>query len=273
MSGAKGKPAQPPEEFVRFSLSQRAEHMAMMFSFTILVVTGLPQKFYGDPWAQTIMMTLGGIETVRLVHRACAVLFVLEGMYHIGYIGRLVASGDFAPSMIPGIRDLRDAINTFKYCIGTSSVMPKFGRFDYRQKFEYWAVVMGWLIMVGTGLIMVFPAQATQLLPGAFIPAAKEMHGGETLLVLLIVVVWHLYGAHFNPQRFPGDTSIFTGKISRQRMIHEHPLEYARFIRSLVEDVREEQPVPVDDVSRKDKPAELEPTFTVSGRDSFNQEY
>ena len=273
MGRVKGKPVQPPEEFVRFSFSQRAEHFTMMISFTILVVTGLPQKFYGDAWAQAIMIALGGIETVRLVHRACAVLFVLEGIYHIGYIGRLVASGDFTPSMIPGVRDIRDAINTFKYCIGTSSVMPRFGRFDYRQKFEYWGVVMGWLIMVSTGLIMVFPAQATQLLPGAFIPAAQEMHGGEALLVLLIVVIWHLYGAHFNPQRFPGDTSIFTGKISRERMIQEHPLEYARFIRSLVEDVREVPPVPAEEVSAEDEHTEPEPTFTVSGMDSFNQEY
>ncbi len=124
MSRAKGKPAQPPEEFVRFNLSQRMEHVLMMISFTILVVTGLPQKFYGDEWAQAVMMGLGGIETIRLVHRACAALFILEGIYHIGYTGKLVVTGNFSPSMIPGIRDVRDAINTFKYCIGTSSVMP-----------------------------------------------------------------------------------------------------------------------------------------------------
>ena len=270
MSRAQGKPVQPPEEFVRFNLSQRIEHILMMVSFTILVVTGLPQKFYGDGWAQAMMMTLGGIEIVRLVHRACAALFVLEGIYHIGYIGSLVASGDFSPSMIPGVRDVRDAINTLKYCIGTSSVMPKFGRFDYRQKFEYWGVVMGWLIMVSTGLIMIFPAQATQLLPGAFIPAAKEMHGGEALLVLLIVVTWHLYGAHLNPQRFPGDTSIFTGKISRERMLQEHPLEYARFIRGLVGDVREVPPVPAEEVHAEGDSIDLEPTLSGSGRDSFN---
>ncbi len=271
MSSAKGKPVQPPEEFVRFNLSQRAEHFVMMISFTVLVVTGLPQLFYGDGWAQAIMVALGGIETVRLVHRACAVLFILEGIYHVGYIGSLVAGGTFTPSMIPGLRDVRDAINTFKYCIGTSSEMPKFGRFDFRQKFEYWGVVMGWLIMVSTGLIMVFPAQATQLLPGAFIPAAKEMHGGEALLVLLIVVTWHLYGAHFNPQRFPGDTSIFTGRISRERMIQEHPLEYARFIRRLVDDVQEVPPGSIEEVTAEGVSADLEPTFSVSGQDSFNQ--
>jgi hypothetical protein len=37
-----------------------------------------------------------------------------------------------------------------------------------------------------------------------------------------------MYGAHFNPDVFPFDSSIFTGKISRERMEKEHPLELAR---------------------------------------------
>lgn len=270
MSRAKAKLAQPPEEFVRFSLSQRAEHFVMMISFTTLVVTGLPQKFFSDGWAQTLIMALGGIETVRLVHRAFAALFCLQGLYHVGQILNSVANGSFSPSMIPGVKDVRDALNTFKYCIGTSSVMPRFGRFDYRQKFEYWGVVLGCFVMAGTGLVLMFPAQATRLLPGAFIPAAKEMHGGEALTVLLVVVIWHLYGAHFNPLRFPGDTSIFTGKISRERMMKEHPLEYARIISRLVENVREVPPVvPAEKVATMVEEDDLELALAAShsGRD------
>ncbi len=227
--------------FVRFSRSQRAEHLLMMISFTVLVVTGIPQKFFGSGWAQTIIMALGGIETTRLIHRGFATLFCLEAVYHGAYTAWLILTGRFVPSMIPGLKDTADALQCFKYCIGASSLHPKFDRFDFRQKFEYWGVVMGGVIVIATGLLLMSPSQATQLLPGAFVPAAKEMHGGEAILAFSVIVIWHMYGAHFNPLRFPGDLTIFTGKISKERMIEEHPLEYARVMGIPVEEEKHEE--------------------------------
>lgn len=103
-----------------------------------------------------------------------------------------------------------------------------FDRYDYRQKFEYWGVVLGALIMIITGLILWFPTYFTYVLPGELVPAAKEAHGGEALLAFLVIVVWHLYSVHLSPVQFPGDSSIFTGRVSTEKMLHEHPLEYAR---------------------------------------------
>ena len=82
--------------------------------------------------------------------------------------------------------------------------------------------------MIGTGLIMIYPTFAAHYLPGEFIPAAKEAHGGEAMLTFLVIVTWHLYGAHFNPNRFPADLTIFTGRISHKRMEEEHPVELER---------------------------------------------
>ncbi len=228
--------AAPTEQFVRFSFSQRTEHLLLIVSFTVLVLTGVPQKFFGSGWAQNLIMTMGGIETTRLVHRTFAVLFCLEGVYHASCILAAVARGRFTAYIIPSLKDVRDAMACFKYCLAAASTLPRFDRFDYRQKFEYWWVVICWMIMSATGLVLMFPTQATQLLPGAFVPASKEMHGGEALLGFLLVVTWHLYGAHFNPLRFPGDLSIFTGKISRERMMREHPLEHARLVGHSSED-------------------------------------
>jgi hypothetical protein len=72
----------------------------------------------------------------------------------------------------------------------------------------------------------------TRFLPGEFVPAAQLAHSNEGLMALLVVVVWHIYNAHFNPDVFPFDTSIFTGKISLERVRHEHPLEYERVVRA-----------------------------------------
>ena len=33
----------------------------------------------------------------------------------------------------------------------------KFDRFDYKQKFEYWGLVLGAVIVISTGLVLLFP--------------------------------------------------------------------------------------------------------------------
>jgi len=105
---------------------------------------------------------------------------------------------------------------------------PPFDRYDYRMKFEYWGLVAGNIIMVLTGFVLYFPTVAARLVPGEIIPAAKVAHSNEGLMAFLVITIWHIYNAHLNPDVFPFDTSIFTGKISRARMLHEHPLELAR---------------------------------------------
>jgi hypothetical protein len=44
-----------------------------------------------------------------------------------------------------------------------------------------------------------------------------------------------MWNSVFAPEVFPMDTAIFTGKISRERMLHEHPLELARIEGKTVE--------------------------------------
>ncbi len=62
---------------------------------------------------------------------------------------------------------------------------------------------MGGLVMCATGLVLFFPIQITQYLPGVVIPVAQVAHSNEGLMALLVVIVWHIYNAHLNPDVFP----------------------------------------------------------------------
>jgi cytochrome b subunit of formate dehydrogenase len=105
---------------------------------------------------------------------------------------------------------------------------PQYDRYTYKEKFEYWGLVVGNVIMVMTGFILFFPVEAATIIPGEFIPAAKVAHSNEGLMAFFVITIWHIFNAHLNPDVFPFDASIFTGKVSRERYLHEHPLELAR---------------------------------------------
>ena len=213
---------------VRFTRRQRIEHFSVMTLFTLLVLTGLPQKFYEGGWAQAIILGLGGIDRVRWLHRAAGIGFTLFTAFHLTLVTGMVMLGRAPLSLVPTRRDFEDAIQQLNYYLGTTDTPARFGRFDYRQKFEYWGLVLGAVIVISTGLVLLFPIFVTQYLPGEIVPASKLAHGNEGLMAFLVVIIWHIYNAHLSPDVFPFDKTIFTGKMSVERMHHEHPLELER---------------------------------------------
>jgi cytochrome b subunit of formate dehydrogenase len=217
------------EGFVRFSPRQRLEHALVMTLFLVLAVTGFPQKFHDSAWAQPVVDLLGGLERMRFFHRAAGFLFALLAAVHVAMVVRELFSGRARLSMVPTRKDFRDAVTTLRYYLGVSDLQARFDRFDYRQKFEYWGLLLGGVLMIVTGFILYWPLWALKVMPGEFIPAAKVAHSNEGLMAFLVVITWHIYNAHLSPDVFPFDTSIFTGKISRERMHHEHPLELERY--------------------------------------------
>jgi formate dehydrogenase subunit gamma len=216
------------DTFVRFSPWRRFEHVAVMTLFIILSITGLPQKFFESDVSRWIIVALGGIDRVRWVHRAAGIVFAVMTLQHVGVAAWLVMTRRTQLTLVPTRQDFVDAITTLKYYLGAALRPARFDRFDYRQKFEYWGLVMGAFIVIATGVVLLYPTLLARYLPGELIPAAKVAHSNEGLLAFLVVIVWHIYNAHLSPDVFPFDTSIFTGRISRERMMHEHPLEYER---------------------------------------------
>jgi formate dehydrogenase gamma subunit len=236
-----------PHFFQRFTLWQRFEHWLLVLSFGTLLLTGLPQKYHDAGISEWIIDDLlGGVSTARLIHRIAASIFVLESVIHGVELVFSMLKGRFRPSMLIMPQDFRDAVNMLRYSVGLTPERPRFDRFDYRQKFEYWGILFGALIMIATGSILWFPTIATRLLPGELVPAAKEMHSGEALLAMLVVLLWHFYDVILCPAVLPLDTAMITGKISRERLMHEHPKEYERMMRQAAMPAKQSRAPSVD---------------------------
>jgi formate dehydrogenase subunit gamma len=212
----------------RFTLAQRLEHAAGMTVFTLLVLTGLPQRFSEEGWARLVVGAFGGIGSMRWIHRAFGLAFTLLVLLHFGRALVAIVKRRVDLSIVPTRRDMLDAVVALKQQLGMSDEHARYGRFDYKQKFEYWGLVLGGTVMITTGFILLVPSLATHVLPGQFVPMSKVAHGNEAMMAFLVIVFWHIYHAHLAPEVFPFDKSMFDGMISRERMEHEHPLELSR---------------------------------------------
>jgi cytochrome b subunit of formate dehydrogenase len=205
----------------RFTRSQRMQHWVMVAGFVGLSVTGIPQKYAAYPWGERALSLLGGIELVRVGHRVFAILLMIatihhliDALYRIGVLRRPL-------SMLPRYQDVVDGLQAVRYNLGLGKERPSMGRFTFEEKVEYWALVWGTVVMVATGFMLWNPIATARFLPGQWIPAAQVAHGGEAVLAILAVILWHGYGVHI--RHF--NRSMFTGRMSRAEMLHEHPLE------------------------------------------------
>lgn len=212
------------KQYPRFRTIARIEHAILLVSFTVLSITGLPQKYALQNWAEWMINILGGIEFVRIIHRWAAFILVIGSVYHLFTSAfRLFVKHERMRIMLRK-QDFFDLVQTVKYNLGFTNEAPKMPKFNFGEKIEYWAVVWGTAIMALTGFVLWNPIAAAVFLPGQFIPAAKAAHGGEALLAVLSIVVWHFYNVLIKHRNF----SMFTGKLPHHQMEEEHALELER---------------------------------------------
>ncbi len=214
---------QPQPEYKRFDLLQRSEHILFLLSFTLLALTGLPQKFPLSPISDWIFGMLGGVETARAIHHLSAIAMIIMSTVHILEVPYRLIVFRTPITMIPWLDDVRHVWDDILYYLGFRKHKAYYGRYSYAEKMEYLSLIWGTVVMAITGFMMWNPITTLKFLPGEAIPAAKAAHGGEALLAVLAIIIWHFYHVHI--KMF--NKSMFTGYMSREEMHHEHPAELA----------------------------------------------
>lgn len=221
--------------FSRFTLGQRWEHGILILSFTVLLLTGLPQKYF-SLWGYRILINPDIILAFRNIHLTAAIVLILEVVYHLARGIFLLSRRRLSSNMFPSLQDLRDAWQMLKYLLFLSKEKPAFGKYNFEQKFTYWFLFFGIGVLVITGLILWFPILITQVLPGGIIPAARLAHSTEAIVATIFVIIWHVY--HVHVERL--NLSIFTGRLNERDMRRYHALEYQRITGRPVMDAEDE---------------------------------
>jgi cytochrome b subunit of formate dehydrogenase len=235
-------------DYPRYSIHIVIQHLLMAVTFAVLVITGIPLKYYDAQWAYWLNSALGGITVTRVIHRVAACVMMFSGGYHLMtiIIGPMMAIWrkrfNVRRTMIPLPKDLVDFVQDIEYFLGLRSTRPAMEKFCYKQKLHYLAAFWGNTVLIASGLTLWFPEKAVHILPHLrlTVDIFRLLHSDEAVLAMLTILVWHLYNVHLAPGRFPIQWLFLTGRITKDHLIEEHFLEYQRLVKE--GDIREAEP-------------------------------
>ena len=239
------------EVFLRMKLVERIQHFILLATFFILMITGLPLMFYEMKLFKSIFSGEKSFYIRGILHRIAAVTLIVNVFWHLGTTFFTKRGRANLKEMMPGFRDLRDAFEQFWFNLGLTQFLfrhgifkkfldahpywlfkkaPEYGRYNFIEKFEYWAVVWGSFVMIISGFFMWNVELSLSLFPLWIHNIFVIVHGYEAMLAFLAVIIWHMYNVHFNPEVFPMSKIWLNGKITGKELRLLHPLEYQKIL-------------------------------------------
>ena len=210
--------------FQRFTRGQRWEHAVLLSSILVLLLTGLPQKYYMAGWSQWLLSTPERVALVQQIHHIAALVLTAGALYHIGRAILLMARRNLPGEILPTLQDVRDAWHMLLYLLFLRREKPAFGKYNFEQKITYWFIAFGVGILILSGYILWFPEVITRFLPGGVVPAAILAHSNEAIVMAVFLIIWHVYHVHIERLNL----SIFTGRLSEKEMRSYHAAEFER---------------------------------------------
>ncbi len=218
---------------VRYLEGHRRSYAMLIIAFIGLTVTGLPLKYGSYPWAHQVARVLGGFETTSVWHRVFALLAIVTCSGHMVWGLRRIVSRrrenrswkellSGPDSALPNRRDVRDIGAMLKWFVGLGR-KPKYERWTYWEKFDYWALYAVALLIAVSGLMLWLPNLFCLVLPGTSLNLAKVVHADTALWLASLLFLIHFFNTHFRPEKFPLDTSLVTGLVSEEHLQKARP--------------------------------------------------
>jgi cytochrome b subunit of formate dehydrogenase len=201
----------------RFVLSERLQHIALTVTFIVLAYSGFARRFPESWWTSPFRLFDSPADVRALVHRVAAGFFIALCACHVWFIFLTRRGKEQLNELKPRFQDFKDLTCVAKYNIGISKNRPEFKRFSYIEKSEYWALVWGSVIMIITGLALVFVNVTLKYFPLWVSELVTAIHFYEAILATLAIAIWHLYWTIFDPNVYPMNWSWITGRSAEKR--------------------------------------------------------
>ncbi len=213
---------------MRMPLAHRIQHWVLILSFVLLILSGMPVRYYDAPFSGFLLKLMGGMQMRGMVHRAGAVILIGLCIFHLGGIIFLARAREEIKEFFPRLKDLTDAIHHVFYNLGRRPYPPRYGKYNFIEKFEYLAVAWGSVVMILTGFVLWHENFFLSFMPKWLWDAARVAHSYEAVLAFLAIIIWHFYNVHLNPDVFPMSRIWLDGKITEEELKKHHVLQYEK---------------------------------------------
>ena len=207
---------------VRFDKIQIVQHMTLALSFILLVITGFALRYPDTLWVKWTGLTFLSEPVRSWSHRILGIGLIVFSIVHVLYILFARRGRDEFKAMLPNFQDLKDFRDNMSFHTWFTKRKPRFGRYDYTQKAEYWALVWGTGLMAITGLVLWFPVLATAWAPAWVVSISETIHFYEAWLAMLAIVVWHFFFVMVHPDVYPMSWIWLTGKMPEHEIQAVH---------------------------------------------------
>ena len=215
--------------YLRMTVHERLQHAVLAISFILLVITGF-MLHYPEAWWVVAIRDISSRAFIArgLIHRLAGVVLIAASLWHAGYLIFTPDGRRLFRDLLPVWRDLTDPWKVLRYNLGFAPEKPRFGRFSYIEKTEYWTLIWGTVLMGATGVLLWFENTSIGLFTKLGFDISRTVHFYEAILATLAILVWHFYFVIFNPDIYPMNLAWLTGRVSEREMLDDHPLELER---------------------------------------------
>jgi len=212
----------------RFTPVQKLFHVLLMLSFLTQAVTGTARMYIETTWGQTLAQPFGGYAGCLEVHKMVGLFMLFLFVCHLVYALFIVFAEKIGreDALWPQASDLTQFIAHLRWMFGGKA--PRFDRWGYWEKFDYWAVFWGMVVLGATGLMLYAPLETSKYFKGWSLNVALWVHRIEACLAMLHVFIIHFAIAHLRRHNFPMDRAMFAGDTDLESASEERPAWLAR---------------------------------------------
>src|SRR4030065_413536 len=212
----------------RMSVLFRIQHMLLIISLLVLAVTGFALMYHENRLAQALISLEGGVLYRGIIHRVAAVFLMAQLVYHAFYMLFSREGKRELDEVWLSRRDFDDFLQAMRYNLRMGNEYPRFGKYGYKEKFQYWGATTGIFLISVTGVILWAQTLSIRLLSKFVLVLPLPIHGYQGILIYVVLLFWHLYIVHLHPSVFPMNMAGLHGKVDAEWLRGEHPREYEK---------------------------------------------